>query len=359
MKFINSAIFLIAILIFSVFPTFAQENEPQVIDEVVAQVNDGVITLSRVKRENKFAIEALVAQGKSQEEAKTLADSKQGELIANLINEELILQKGKEIGADGEAEAMINQRFLEIMKEQKIKSLEVLKNEMLKQGLNPDELSDRWRKEFIREIVMRREVVGKIYYGLSSKEIREYFNANKDKFKKPETVTLSEIFLSFAGKNENLVRGKAAEIVKEIRSGGDFEKILLANSERPDIQQNKGKIGEFTMDDLKKFGDDLVNAIKKTKVGDVTEPIVLDDGIEIFKVEQRENPSNEGVFDEENIRRTIAFSRAGDETKKFMIELRKEAYIKITENYRAIVNPVLFEDERKVETTKKPAKGEK
>ena len=37
----------------------------------------------------------------------------------------------------------------------------------------------------------------------------------------------------------------------------------------------------------------------------------------------------------------------------------RDSYIKITENYRAIVNPILFEDERKTETTKKPAKGEK
>ena len=74
MRFINSAIFLVAVLIFSSFPAFAQETEAVVVDEVVAQVNDGVITLSRIKREIKQTIDAVVAEGKkTKEEAK--ADS--------------------------------------------------------------------------------------------------------------------------------------------------------------------------------------------------------------------------------------------------------------------------------------------
>ena len=68
MKFLNSAMFLVAVLIFSSFPAFAQETEAVVVDEVVAQVNDGVITLSRVRREMKQAIEGLVADGKKTKE---------------------------------------------------------------------------------------------------------------------------------------------------------------------------------------------------------------------------------------------------------------------------------------------------
>lgn len=358
MKFINSAIFLIAIIIFSNLLAFAQENEPQVIDEVVAQVNDDVITLSRVKRENKIAIDTLIARGTSPTEAKSLAENKQGELIANLINEMLVLQKGKELGVEKQVEIEVNQRFLEIMKEQKIKSLEVLKAEMLKQGVNPDDIAEMWRKQFTRDFVMQREVIGKIFYSLTSKEIKEYYNANKDKFKKPESFTISEIFLSFAGKDENAVRGRAAEIIKEIRAGGDYEKIVLANSERQDVQQTKGKLGKFTFEDLKKIDQGLAEAVRKTKVGDVTEPVILEEGIEIIKVDEYQNASNESFFDEDSIRQRIAYERAGEATKKYMIELRKEAYIKITENYRALVNPILFEDERKTETTKKPTKGD-
>ena len=53
MKYINSAIILIAIVIVSSMTVFSQETQTVVVDEVVAQVNESVITLSQVKREDK------------------------------------------------------------------------------------------------------------------------------------------------------------------------------------------------------------------------------------------------------------------------------------------------------------------
>src|SRR5213075_3217787 len=94
----------------------AQETQTKVVDEVVAQVNDNVITLSRVKREMKDIVDADVQKGKNREEAQKYVEDKQGELIANLINEELLVQKAKDIGIDKEVEAAINQRILDMMK---------------------------------------------------------------------------------------------------------------------------------------------------------------------------------------------------------------------------------------------------
>src|SRR3989440_9971823 len=41
----------------------AQEGEPVVVDEVIAQVNDGVVTLSQLKREMKERVETLKQNG--------------------------------------------------------------------------------------------------------------------------------------------------------------------------------------------------------------------------------------------------------------------------------------------------------
>ena len=112
-RFIRSAIFIIAVLIFPALSTFAQENEPQVVDEVVAQINDGVITLSQIRREMKTAIDSLVQDsGKTPDAAKAEVESKKGEVIASLINEELLLQKAKDLEMDSQIESHINQRIL-------------------------------------------------------------------------------------------------------------------------------------------------------------------------------------------------------------------------------------------------------
>jgi hypothetical protein len=61
-KYISLAItsaFVFTILAVMPSATFAQEGELQVVDEVIAQINDDVITLSMLKRETKERIEAL------------------------------------------------------------------------------------------------------------------------------------------------------------------------------------------------------------------------------------------------------------------------------------------------------------
>ena len=107
-------------------PIAAQETEVRVVDEVVAQVNDGVITLSRIKRELKAIIDQEVTQGKSREDAERFANEKKGELIASMINEELLLQRGKELKIDADVEATVNQRAVAIMKEYDLKTLDSL-----------------------------------------------------------------------------------------------------------------------------------------------------------------------------------------------------------------------------------------
>ena len=90
--FVVVAFVAIAILPFNVL---AQEGEMTVVDEVIAQVNDEVITLSMLKRETKERIEALKQQGMTQQQATEEVTKKQAELIATLINEKLLLQRGK------------------------------------------------------------------------------------------------------------------------------------------------------------------------------------------------------------------------------------------------------------------------
>ncbi len=219
MKYTRSAIFLIAILILTNLSAFAQESETKVVDEVVAQVNDGVITLSRIRREMKSAADSYVAEGtKTPEQAKADVESKQGELIANIINEELLLQKGKELGGiEADVQAQINQRFLGIMKQQNLKTLDTLYKEMEKANVNPDDLREVWRKQITRDAVFQREVDSRVYGSFTSKDIKSYYEANKAKFTKPETVTISEIFLGFAGRDTETVKTKAKQLAAQAR----------------------------------------------------------------------------------------------------------------------------------------------
>ena len=101
MKFVKltliAALFIIGASFLSPALVRAQEGEPVVVDEVIAQVNDGVVTLSQLKREMKERVQTLVQNGTNEREATAEVEKKKFELVAILINEQLLLQKGKEL----------------------------------------------------------------------------------------------------------------------------------------------------------------------------------------------------------------------------------------------------------------------
>lgn len=348
MRFINSAFILVMILGFSGISASAQETAETVVDEVIAQINDDVITLSQVNREMKLVVESLIQQGKTQEEAEAQVEKQKGQLIANIINEGLMIQKGKEVGLDKEVEAQINQRFRKQMTDNDFKSLDELYAAMRAQNVEPDDIREIWRPQIMRELVWNELVDRVIYFEITDKEIKDYYAKHPDKFKKEATVTISEIFLSFAGKDEATVKAKAASIVKRARNGEDFAKLAIENSERPNVAETKGKAGTFDVTGLDKL---FAEPLKNVKVGGITDPIIMDIGVEILRVDERTAGSDESTFNENLVRQALWMEKIPAARKKFMKNLKEDAFIKIRESYRPVVTPFLDAEEKTEETT--------
>lgn len=353
MKKINAAFLGIFAVMTAGSTVLAQETQTRVVDEVVAQVNDGVITLSRVKRESKTIVDTYVQDGKKREDAQKMVDEKQGELIAGLINEELLLQKAKEDGLENDIETGLNQRFVEIMKQYNLKSLDELYSMMEKSGVDPKELRETWRKQATREQVIQRDVQSKVYWSFSGKEIKDYYEKHKEKFTTPETVSVSEIFLGFAGRDEAAVRNKATDLYRQLKNGGDFAKLAKENGDPGMVTQGQGSIQKLRVADL---NEKLTVALRGVKVNDITSPFELDQlGIVILRVDAREAASSDSVFDEKAVRMAMLSERLPEEQKKYMAKLRDDSFIKINDTYRPSVAPILFADVR--EQTKDKSKN--
>lgn len=359
-----AGIFVFAILALVPSSTFAQESEMQVVDEVIAQINDDVITLSMLKRESKERADALRQSGMSQEEAAAEVAKRQPELIATLVNEALLIQKGKELDLAGEVEAEVNRRMLEVAKEQGIPTIEKLDAAMRESGVDPVATRQTLRVEIMKQAVIQQEVDRKVFFGSTMEELKKYFQEHQEKFRKPENVTISEIFLSSAGKNEAEVKARALELVRQLRAGADFKALAAANSEREangvrTAPQTGGKVGAFEVPNLR---EDIANAIKNVKAGGVSEPLRTNDGYQILRVDERVPGSTTATFNENQVREAITIERGEKKREEYLQSLRDEAYIKISENYRAAVAPILklapekTADNSSTSTSEKPEK---
>ncbi|HEU5460279.1 MAG TPA: peptidyl-prolyl cis-trans isomerase [Pyrinomonadaceae bacterium] len=341
--FAAAALLALAIFTCSVRSVVAQEGEMTVVDEVIVQVNDDVITLSMLKRETQERIEALKQNGMTEQQATEEVAKKQAELIATLINERLLLQRGKELDIASEIEAEVNRRMLQIAQDQGIPSIEKLIEAMRQSGLKYEDVRGTMRTEMMKQAVMQQEVDRKVYLGFTAKEVQDYFNSHPDKFRKPESIKLSEIWIGTSGKDEAAVRARALELVSQIRAGADFGALAAANSEREKNGQrtapaDKGFVGEF---DIPSLREDLVAALKNVQAGGVTDPIRAGDGFQILRVDARTPAGSTPTFNDNRVREAMLGERQAKEREAYLQSLRNEAFIKITEQYKASVEPLL------------------
>src|SRR6185436_16127321 len=174
-------------LIVVLTPSFAlaQEGEMQVVEEVIAQVNEDIITLSMLRREMKEQIEALKQRGMPEQQASDEVTKGRTQLLFTLINEQLLLQKGKELEMGQKVEDEVNRRMLEVMKEQKFKSILEMETAMRESGIDPVSTRATMRTEIMKQAVLQEEVDSKVFFGPTIAEVRAYYEANKDKFRKP------------------------------------------------------------------------------------------------------------------------------------------------------------------------------
>jgi len=156
LKLTSLALSAFAVTILTLVPgkASAQEGELQVVDEVIAQVNDDVITLSMLKREAKERIDTLKQNGMSEEKATEEVTKRQAELIATLINTQLLLQKGKELELARDVEDEVNRRMFEVAKDQGIQTIEKLDEALRQNGQDPVLIRQTMRTEIMKQMVI-------------------------------------------------------------------------------------------------------------------------------------------------------------------------------------------------------------
>lgn len=332
-------------------PARAQEEAPPtVIDEPVAQVDNDVILLSQLKRENAEFRDVLVKQrGMTPEQADAEVERKQPEIIFNLINESLLVQKGKDMPRMTEdVEAEVNREVLRVAKSSGLNSLEELEAAMRSEGLSLSAVRETLRRQFMRQAVLQREVDAKIYYGLTDTELRKYYDANRQKF---SSVSLSELFLSLAGRSDDEVKAKAADLARRARAGADFVELVEKNSEHEATKKTKGVLvdgeGKPRWFLISELSGNIGAAVKDLKAGGVSDPVKTEEGYMILRVNERDD-----AFKENYVRGMMTQERAEKAREEYLRTLRGEAYIKPAESYKTAVQPLLEKDKK--ETTSAP-----
>jgi len=311
----------------------AQSGEDHPVDEVIARVNASVIMRSTYESAQKQYLEELKNQGLKGEELEKKFNEFKPRILEELIHTQLLAQRAKELSIN--VEPQVNQQLLRMMKENNCESKECLGQKMREAGYDIEEVSRMLAENFSREAVIGQEVYAKIFRNITEKEKRDAYEKNKQYFTEPGEVSLSRIFIA-TGKDPNVSLLRAKEIVTQARGGAvEFGTLAEKYSEDELGKKQKGKLGAALK--IPELAPDVKAAVENAPVGTVTDPIKLENGYYVFRVDERKEP-NVLPFDDEKVKeavgRYVVGQQADQQVDAYLEKLRSEAFIEIDPRFQ-------------------------
>lgn len=300
-----------------------------VVEEIIARVNNQIITRSDYEREQQQMKEE--AQQQDPTHADQIVAQQQKDVLRGLIDRELLLAKGKELDISAETELV--KRLDEMRKQMHLDTMEDLQKAAEAQGVSYEDFKENMRTEIITQQVIQREVGSRI--NISPDEERKFYEDHKAEFSHPERVRLSEILISTdqAGNDQqklDAAKAKAEDLLKQLKAGAAFDELAKKYSEGPSAAQG-GELGYFERGKLAKQLEDLTFGMKK---GDVSDVIRTKQGFVILKVTEHQEAGVPAFNDIENrIQEAVYMQKLQPALREYLKKLREEAYIDIKPGY--------------------------
>ena len=308
------------------------------VEEIIARINDQIITRSDYDRALKEMDAEMRQHGSTLQEI----SAAHADLLRNLIDQQLWLSKGKELDITGETELI--KRLDDIRKQNNLESMEDLEKAAREQGVSFEDFKANIRNQIITQEVMRQEVGGRIQF--TPGEAQRYFEAHKQEYAQPESVTLAEILVSTGTPAPSVdgqtaeppedqqklaaAKAKADDLEAKLHAGGDFSQLAHAFSDGPTAAEG-GNLGLFQRGALAQVLEEKTFALKS---GEFTEPIRTKQGYVILKVVQHIAGGVPPFRDvEPQVQENFYMSKMDPAMRGYLTTMREQAYIDIKPGY--------------------------
>lgn len=305
--------------------------ETTTFEEIICRVNNDIITKSEYEEAvNLFKLRVQSQKKLSGEQLAQAVREGEKDLLKNMIEERLLVQKAVELGMTADTDVI---KYLDrLRKENNLPSIETLEQEMRGQGINPVEFRKRIKEQSLKEQVLGREVYYRIQ--VSTAEITTFYEANREKFDRPEQVRLQEILIASNGKGPSPdvegLRKRAEEVLEKARGGEVFGDLVAQYSEGPTARQG-GDLGFFRRGMLLKEVEDIVFSLRRGQITDILEG---QGGFRIFKVIEKNTAGIQPLdLVKDQIRNKLVEDKATPAVRKYMETLRRQSYIRLKEGY--------------------------
>jgi peptidyl-prolyl cis-trans isomerase SurA len=351
---------LLILMGMSLMPAFAAG---QVVEEIVARVNSQIITRSEFLRSKDQLKDDVRQQDPSN--ADKLFSEREKDILRDLIDQQLLLEKGKDLGITGDTDLV--KRLDQMRKDMKLETMEELEKAATSQGISYEDFKQNMRNQIITQKVIGEEVGS--HLSITTDEQQKFYDEHKAEMEQPESIRLSEILIApqkpaekpskpaengTGGPNDAAsdsaksqatdeaakqaeetaalaaAEAKANDLLKQIRAGASFEDVAKKNSAGPSAAQG-GELGVFKRGTLARELEDRTFAMK---AGEITDVIHTKQGYVILKVTGHQMAGIPPLKDVgPKIQDALYYEKLQPALRAYLTKLREEAYIDIKEGY--------------------------
>jgi peptidyl-prolyl cis-trans isomerase SurA len=310
--------------------TLAAGARSEIIEQVLVKVNGEIFTKSDLETRQ---VQEIRQRGKpvdlnSEAEVRKAIAEVTPTLLVNVVDEMLVVQRGKELGYKLNEEQF--KSVLDNLKTQnKIENDEQLLAALKQENMTVSDLRRNLERSMIAQRVQQAEIFGRV--AVTEDEARKYYDQHLNEFTTPSSVMLREILVSVPtdprGVNvaaDEEAKTKAEAIRQRVLGGESFEKVAADASDAAS-KANGGLLGPLNVNDL---SADFRKIVDGLKVGGVSTVIRTQRGYQVLKLESS-TPTQVLTFDQarEQISERVVTDKRRDEFQKYLVKLRGQAII--------------------------------
>ncbi len=269
----------------------------QPLDQVVAVVNDEVITQSQLDKAVITAKKELKASNTPVPAQKTL----EKQVLNQLIDRNIELQMAKRFGLEV-TQADLNKAISDVAKRNHA-SMSQLKNMVESNGVSWKDYRQQIKDQLIIQKVLGEAVGSRIQ--ITDQEIKNVMDSPEYQNKKISEYRVSDILISLPDEPSSAQLHQADktadQILAELKKGVSFKQLAAANSSS-NTALSGGDLGWRSLEELPTV---FANKLETMKVGEVAGPIRTGNGLHVIKLVDVKSKQNKHYITETNVRHIL------------------------------------------------------
>ncbi len=318
-------LFLLMFLFCVSVPAFA-EGARQLLDQVVAIVNDDPITQSELDMILRPVYEDYKSQYTGEALMSALTDAKR-KVLNQLIEDKLVYQEAKNQKIEPDVQE-VEEMLADFKK--KFKSDDELEDTLSKEGMSLSALRDRLERQSVIRSLQEREVRAKVV--VSPLEVEQFYQEHADQFASEGTVRVRSLTIKKSeearakGLTDEGAKKKIDNLKLRVEKGEDFNTLAQQHSE--DTAAKNGGLTNWI-----KPGEmipEINQVIFSLKPGQVSNVIETPMGYHIFRVEEKREKFQKSLEEARPlIYQKIFQEKSMKRFQEWMESLKRTAYISI------------------------------